>query len=249
MLKLIGVDRAALQCGAHWPIHQASAQALVRAGGQASALHNNCSGKHAGMLATAALLGLPTHGYELPDHPVQIEIKRVLSETCQVALDKDAMGIDGCSVPTYAMPLAALANGFARFGSGQGLLQARAAAAKRLMQACFAEPLLIAGRDRFDTDILRGLRQAAFTKGGAEGVHCASLPEFGLGIALKIDDGAKRAAERALREVLAALLPAARPTDEFVLRNWRGLNIGRIEASAGLKRALADALSQRATLA
>ena len=120
------------------------------------------------------------------------------------------MGIDGCSVPTFALPLAALAGGFARLGSGEGLPFERTLAARRLLHACFAEPLYVAGEGRFDTIVLRTLAPSCFIKGGAEGVHCAALPELGLGIALKIDDGAKRAAELVMSELLAALLPEAR---------------------------------------
>ncbi len=110
------------------------------------------------------------------------------------------------------------------------------------MKACFAAPVLVAGEGRFDTIVLRGLATSAFTKGGAEGVHCAALPGLGLGIALKIDDGAKRGAERALSELLAALLPKARTVlaDQLKgeLRNWRGLAVGRVAAGAALQQAL-----------
>jgi L-asparaginase II len=152
------------------------------------------------------------------------------------------MGIDGCSVPTWALPLGALAQGFARLGSGEGLSPERASAGQRLVRACFALPVLVAGEERFDTIVLRDLAPSAFVKGGAEGVHCAALPELGLGLALKIDDGAKRAAELALSEVLAALLPRARSVLAEQLAgqvlNWRGIRVGRVTASANLKRAV-----------
>ena len=112
------------------------------------------------------------------------------------------------------------------------------------MEACFAAPVLVAGEGRFDTIVLRGLAGTAFTKGGAEGVHCAALPELGLGIALKIDDGAKRGAERAMSEVLGALLPRAWAVLanelEGEVHNWRGLLVGRMAAGEELKRALRD---------
>jgi L-asparaginase II len=154
------------------------------------------------------------------------------------------MGVDGCSVPTYALPLGALAVGFARLGTGAGLAPGRAHAVQRLVRACFAAPEFVAGEERFDTIVLRGLAPKAFVKGGAEGVHCAGLPELGLGIALKIDDGTKRGTERALAEVLAALLPEARNVlaDHLAgdLRNWRGLHVGHVAASATLAQALAE---------
>src|SRR5207249_787739 len=131
----------------------------------------------------------------------------------------------------WALPLSALARGFARLGTGEGLNPQRASAAQRLVSACFASPVLVAGEGRFDTIVMAALAPAVFVKGGAEGVHCAALPELGLGIALKIDDGAKRATERALSEVLAASLPRARQglADQLdgELLNWRGLSVGR----------------------
>jgi L-asparaginase II len=146
-------------------------------------------------------------------------------------------------VPTWALPLGALAQGFARLGTGDGLSDARARAAMRLVRACFASPVLVAGEGRFDTVAISALAPAVFTKGGAEGVHCASLPGLGLGIAVKVEDGAKRGAERALAEVIAALLPEARFALADQLEgeslNWRSTVVGRIAAGADLKRALA----------
>jgi L-asparaginase II len=196
------------------------------------------------MLATAIHLGLDPKGYERPDHPVQIEIARVLSATCGIDLQPDVMGIDGCSVPTFALPLAALAQGFARVALGEGLAQPRADAVQRLMQACFAAPILVAGEGRFDTEAMRALAPACFVKGGAEGVHCAALPELGLGIALKIDDGAKRGTEVALAATLAALLRdakrALRDKFEGEIETLRGAHAGRIAASPELQSALSQ---------
>jgi L-asparaginase II len=113
----------------------------------------------------------------------------------------------------------------------------------RLVGACFASPVLVAGEGRFDTIVMSALAPAVFTKGGAEGVHCAALPGLGLGIAVKVEDGAKRAAERALAEAIAALLPEARPALadqlEGEILNWRVSVVGRIVVGADLKRALA----------
>ena len=242
LLAKAGLDESDLACGAHWPVSEAATRELIRAGRRPQAIHNNCSGKHAGMLATAVYLGLDPRGYERPDHPLQVMIARIISETCGVELERARIGIDGCSVPTWALPLGALAQGFARLGTGEGLSPERARAGQRLVQACFASPVLVAGEERFDTIVLRDLAPSAFVKGGAEGVHCAALPELGLGIALKIDDGAKRAAELALSEVLAALLPQARPVLAKQLAgevlNWRSISVGRVAASAELERAV-----------
>jgi L-asparaginase II len=243
LLAKAGLDESYLACGAHFPMSETAARELIRTRRPPQAVHNNCSGKHAGMLAACVHLGQDPRGYERADHPLQIRIAGIISETCGVALDRSRMGIDGCSVPTWALPLAALARGFARLGTGEGLDAARARAVKRLVGACFAAPGLVAGEGRFDTLVMSKLAPSVFVKGGAEGVHCASLPGLGLGIAVKVDDGTKRGTERALAETIAALLPEARPAlaDQLdgEIRNWRGACVGRITASADLQSALA----------
>ena len=243
LLGSAGLDESYLACGAHWPVSEEAFRDLVRGGARALPIHNNCSGKHAGMLAACVHLGLDPRGYERADHPLQVAIAGIISETCGIELNRDDAGVDGCSVPTWPLPLSALAQGFARFGSGAGLAAARARAAARLSRACFARPVLVAGEGRFDTIAMRALAPSVFVKGGAEGVHCAALPGLGLGIALKVDDGAKRGAERALAEVLAALIPDARTALaeqlEGEIFNWRGLCVGQAVASAALMRELA----------
>ena len=158
------------------------------------------------------ILGPDPVGYERPDHPVQIEIARVLSEICGVAVAAGAMGIDGCSVPTFALPLCRGGQGLCSVGSRTGPRHGAAKAARRLMLACFAAPVLVAGEGRFDTIVMTGLAPSVFIKGGAEGVHCAALPELGIGIALKVDDGAKREkAETALARPARQARSRARP--------------------------------------
>jgi len=243
LLGKAGLDESALACGAHWPISEKVTAELMRAGKHPLPIHNNCSGKHAGMLASAVHLGLDPRGYERPDHALQIRIGRLISEICGIRLSPDHAGIDGCSVPTWPLSLDALAQGFARFATGAGLAPARGRAAASLRRACFAHPVLVAGEGRFDTVAMASLAPSVFVKGGAEGVHCAALPELGLGIAVKVDDGAKRGAERAIAEVLAALVPEARTSLagelEGELANWRGMRVGQIVASADLLQALA----------
>ena len=240
MLARAGLDAAALKCGAHWPIHQPSAQALARAGGQASALHNNCSGKHAGFLCAAcAMQADPGHYFE-PAHPVQREVKAALESLTGAALAQDICAVDGCSVPTWAVPLNALARGFARFATGMGLPPERAKAAARLRAACAQQPWHVAGTGRFCTEIMRAFGARVFVKTGAEGVACAALPELGLGIAVKCDDGAGRAAEVMLAAALARFLSGeadravlarfVRPT----LRNWNGIEVGSLRPTAAI---------------
>ena len=232
MLVRAGLDASALKCGAHWPIHQPSAQALAREGGTATALHNNCSGKHAGFLCTACALDAERGTYIEPAHPVQRAVKAVLENLSGVSIAPDACAIDGCSVPTWALPLDALALAFARFGSGAGVAPERAKAAARLRAACAAHPWHVAGTGRFCTEVMQRFGARVYVKTGAEGMFCGALPDQALGIAIKCDDGAGRAAEVMMAATLsrllasaedrAALEPLLRPT----LRNWNGIAVG-----------------------
>lgn len=262
LLAKAGIGEELLACGTHWPISERGSRDLILAGKRPDPIHNNCSGKHAGMLATARHLGLDLKGYEHPEHPLQQEILRLIAESCGFDAKTAEMGIDGCSIPTYAFPLSALAVGFARLGAGNGLDARREEALTALMQACFAEPVLMAGEGRLDTIVLRGLKPSIFAKGGAEGVHAASLPELGIGIAVKVDDGAKRGAEAVLAHILAVLVPEAAsvlaPQLKGEISTWKGKTVGAIRPSAELEAALASlpALTsaagrkpQRATLA
>jgi L-asparaginase II len=231
MLSRAGLEPSALRCGAHWPINQAAAHALARGGGTAGALHNNCSGKHAGFLCTACALDADRASYVEPKHPVQREVRAVL----------EALGgraIDGCSVPTWALPLEALALAFARFGSGVGLAPERAKAAARLRAACAAHPWHVAGSGRFCTEIMQRFGPRIFVKTGAEGVYCAALPEQDVGIAIKCDDGGGRAAEVAMATTLAKLLPddraALEPFVRPALRNWNGIVVGQLRPAGAI---------------
>ncbi len=234
MLALAGLDEGALRCGAHWPIHQPSAHALARGGGTASTLHNNCSGKHAGFLCMACSIGAEPAHYLQPAHPVQRAVKATLEALTGTVISQDVCAVDGCSAPTWAVPLAALARGFARFGTGAGMTPERAKAAARLREACAAHPWHVAGTGRFCTGIMERFRERAFVKTGAEGVYCAALPEQGLGIAVKCDDGGGRAAEVMMAATLKRFLPVSldtltlEPLVRPSLRNWNGVAVGAI---------------------
>ena len=241
MLARAGVGPEALACGAHWPSGDKATRSLARSGGEPTPLHNNCSGKHAGFVCLACANGWSVAGYETPGHPVQRAVKAAIEETTGAALGADVCGTDGCSIPSYAVPLRALALGFARFGAGQGLAPKRAQAAERIRAAVAAHPHLVAGEGRFDTDAMRLLGARAFTKTGAEGVFCAALPQLGLGLAVKADDGATRAAQVMIAALIARFLPLSEaerarfePLLAPMLRNWNGLEVGRIAAAGAL---------------
>jgi L-asparaginase II len=201
-LERMGLSAADLECGSHLPYHEPSAAALIRAGKSPSAAHNNCSGKHAGFLATARHKGEPTKGYIAADHPVQRRVTRALEEVCGADLGRAPVGIDGCGIPTIGIPLEKLALGMARLADPAGLPDERRAAAERIRRAVAAEPFMVAGSGRFCTEVMAETGPAAFVKTGAEGVYCAALPEQGVGIALKAADGAGRGAEAAMAHLL-----------------------------------------------
>ncbi|MGO9702641.1 MAG: asparaginase [Xanthobacteraceae bacterium] len=241
MLSKAGLDASALACGTHWPSSQTAAFALARAGAAPSALHNNCSGKHAGFLCVACAMGIAYADYWRPEHAVQRSVRVVLEDLTGVALPDDCRAVDGCSVPTWAIPLANLAQAFARFGSGHGLEPRRAQAAARLRTACARKPWYVAGTGRFCSEIMGLLGPRALLKTGAEGVFCGSLPQLGLGIAIKCDDGAGRAAEAIIAALIArfvaiddtegtVLATFASPT----LRNWNGIEVGSLRVSEAI---------------
>jgi L-asparaginase II len=237
MLAAAGLDASALRCGTHWPMSQAAAYALARTG-TASALHNNCSGKHAGFLCLACALGAEHADYWRPEHKVQGEVRAAIADVTGAVLGTDVCATDGCSVPTWAIPLQNLATGFAKFTTGQGLSPSRAAAAARLMRACGQKPWHVAGTGRFCTEIMQIFGARVFVKTGAEGVYCGALPEQGFGIALKCDDGASRAAQAVMAAVIARFLPmseaerlALSPLLHPGLRNWNGFEIGAVRVT------------------
>jgi L-asparaginase II len=232
MLSRAGFDWSALECGAHWPTHQASARALARAGELPSALHNNCSGKHAGFLCTACAIGCEPNGYTAATHPIQREVKAAIENVAGMRID-DEPAIDGCSVPTWAMPLTNLARAFACLGTGRYLAPQRAQAARRLRKACATKPWFVAGHDRFCTEVMDHFGERVFVKTGAEGVYCAALPEQGLGVAVKCDDGAGRAAETLTAALVARLIKCEERDRALLDRlmnrtmcNWNGIVIG-----------------------
>jgi L-asparaginase II len=186
-------------------------------------------------------------GYVRPDHPVMREVTAALAAATGADLDHAPRGTDGCSIPTFAFPLRQLALGFARIGTGTGLSDGHARAARRLRQAVAASPFHVAGTGRLDTRLMQQLGERLFCKVGAEGVYGAALPEAGLGVAIKMDDGNNaRGAEVVLAAVVEALLRTDDATSQLLrsvsdaaLVNWNGIEVGRLQASAALRAALA----------
>jgi len=204
-LGRLGLAEADLEGGARPPLGEAAAHAQRAAGRPPSPLADNCSGKHLGFLATALHLGEPTAGYGTADHPVQRRVARALAEMGGFDLAAAPTATDGCRIPVIGMGLAALARGMARLAAPAGLAPERARAARRIVAAMAAHPRLVAGAGRFDSAAIAAAGGAFVTKSGAEGVHVAIIPRLGLGAALKIEDGAKRAADCAMAALLDRL--------------------------------------------
>lgn len=202
-LKRCGLSVADLECGIHTPSHGPSSDDLVRDGMPSQAVHNNCSGKHAAMLVTAKHLGDPTAGYIDYTHPVQQRVLGVLEQMCSLDLAAAPRGVDGCSIPTVAVPLGNLALAYARFADpGDEVPARRADAIQRIHAALTAAPQMIAGTGRYRSEIIRATQGKVLVKTGAEGVFCGAVPALGLGIALKCEDGATRAGEAMMTAIL-----------------------------------------------
>jgi L-asparaginase II len=231
ILAKAGNTESDYECGAHWPHERADVIALGKAGASPRAIHNNCSGKHAGMLALARQLGSPPSGYVKPEHAVQQAVAATLRDYCDVDINSAPVGVDGCSVPTWAMPLRKVALGFAR------MAQPSDEAGQRILRAVRAHPFMVAGSGRFDTQIMQRIPRL-FIKVGAEGVYCGCIPHAGLGFALKCDDGASRAAETAIAGVLLRLDVWTAPETEALIhfasrtqKNWNGIETGLVRAA------------------
>ncbi len=231
ILAKAGISETCYECGTHMPSSTEAAYHLVRQGEQPQAIHNNCSGKHAGMLALAKHLGAPLEGYVKVDHPVQRAVADCLSRYCDVDVSAAPFGIDGCSVPTWALSMHKVALGFAKLAASEE------PAPRWIIKAARAHPFLIAGTKRFDTRAMQAVPRL-FIKVGAEGVFCGCIPHAGLGFALKSDDGAMRGAEVAIalqlsqlsvwtEEEKLALLSLSYST----LTNWRKIDVGEIRAT------------------
>ena len=258
MLAKAGVDASALECGAHWPYNDAAMKALARAGQEPSALHNNCSGKHAGFVCLGCHLSNRAggddrraflRGYVKPGHAVMREVTAALQASTGWNLADTPAGTDGCSIPTYAIPLRHLAHAFARVGTGVGLSAEHARAAARLRAAVAKAPFMVAGSGRLDSRVMERLGARVFCKVGAEGMYCAALPTLGLGVAIKMDDGnTARACEVVMAAAIEQLLPLSGDEAAFMaalsdvpISNWNGIEVGRLRASATLRGTLPPA--------
>ncbi len=201
ILAKIGLDEGALACGVHPPYGRSESAALMRKGEAPRTVHNNCSGKHAGMLALAVAHGWEIEGYLEAEHPVQQRMLAEVARWSQLPQDELGTGIDGCGVVCFALPV----EGMARAFSGMAAAAARGEAAQRVVNAMTTHPFLVAGSGRLCTDLMVRSEGKIFAKIGAEGVYCAGVPESGIGVAVKVADGGERASGVALLAILQQL--------------------------------------------
>lgn len=201
ILAKAGADEGLLACGPQVPFSPRSAQALARAGDEPKRIHNNCSGKHAGMLALAVGMGWDPAGYHLPDHPVQRRMLAEIARWTRLSVGEIATGVDGCGVVCFAVPLDVMAASFARFAE-----QSRSdGGPSRIVSAMTAHPFMVGGTGRTCTDVMEVGEGAVFVKLGAEGVYAGGVPERGFGFAIKVADGGRRAVEVALVRTLGEM--------------------------------------------
>jgi L-asparaginase II len=245
MLAACGASESDLVCGPHASLNDDVAKEMTSRGEKPTKAHNNCSGKHAGMIALARH-GKWEGGYARPDHPVQQHCLAEVARWANLAADKVPLATDGCGVPCFALPLRNMALAYARLGAASlgdgvdGVPDDARGAAKELVGAMRAHPFLIAGTARLDTDLLDASRWRVIAKVGAEGVYCAMIPEQRLGIALKIEDGATRALGPALLGLLdvvaQGVIHGLDPYRSPAIKNTLGAAVGRIAPHISLQQ-------------
>lgn len=218
VLQKAGLDESALQCGTHWPGDTAERDRLIKADLQPTPLHNNCSGKHSGMLASTVALGADPATYLQLDQPVQQAILANMSALSGVPREDIIVAVDGCGAPVHGMGLRAMATAFARLCFPDDMPPAIQAAAPRIIAAMAAEPEMISGRGDFNADLLAAYQGRLVAKSGAEGLMMVGLTDRGLGLAMRAIDGSHRGLPAAMMELLARL----GATDDAVLEALAG---------------------------
>ena len=243
ILSKAGLDESALRCGAHPPADSESAAALIREGHEPAPIHNNCSGKHAGMLAACRHRGWPVESYLEPEHPLQREIAAIVAACCGVTSGVLPAGIDGCGVPTFYGTLGQVARAFAALADPRGCPDHRAAAIGRITGAMRTHPQMIGGRGRLATEVQARLGDRLVCKGGAEALFGIGLVADGWGVGIKIEDGNARAMGPAVVETLLQLGTIGRREAEDLaflhhppVRNRHGWDVGELRPSFRLEK-------------
>jgi len=254
--KKIGITEDMLQCGVHPPFHEKTAQRMLRNDEPLHPNRHNCSGKHTGMLAFTKMINAPFKTYLDHSHPVQKFILSTFAEMCGVPVDSIQLGVDGCSAPVFAVPLENAAAAFAKLCQPDDLPTERADACRAITSAMAAYPEMVAGPDRFDTDMMTKANGKVITKIGAEGYHgvgvmpgASKLFDGSLGITIKISDGdlSLRAGSvvcLAILEKLGVLskheLMDLKQYYTRPINNWRGTPVGEIRPTTEFLQMLDD---------
>lgn len=230
----VGIKEFEFICAPHMPYDEASATELVRKGQKPGVFCNNCAGKHSAIITTCKHLGEDPAGYDKYEHNAQKFLRKILTETMKVDHSKVPYGIDGCGIPTYAVPLQAMAVGMSTFINPKEA-PVRKAAADRILNAVRSFPFYISGSDSFNTAAIEKSQGRAIIKGGAEGVCCGVLPERKVAFAVKASDGASRAAQVVTASLLLQLgglteaeFKALAKYTQPAITNWKGDVVGQM---------------------
>lgn len=205
ILDKIGMSEDALECGAHMPGDADERKRLIRSGQEPGPIHNNCSGKHAGMLSAARAMDIDPDGYSQPNHIIQQAALQIVADVCDMAPGDIQQGVDGCGVVTFGMPLHNAATGYARFTTPETLPEKYQEGARRLAAAMAQFPVMVSGQGSFNTRLLQVCGQSLIVKGGAEGLYCLGIRGDDRGIAVKASDGSGRGLPPALLSMLDTL--------------------------------------------
>lgn len=234
IMKKAGIREENFCCGGHLPASEATAHEMIRRGLTPTPIINNCSGKHSGIIATCLHLKENPEGYEKLNHPAQVRLRKTLSEVMRFDHDKAHYGIDGCGIPTYAVPLQNLAIGMQALVNTRET-EKRRAASQTILDAVRREPFYLSGTDDFTTDFIQVTNGRCIIKNGAEGVFCGVIPEKGWAFAIKAEDGASRASQAATAFFLEKLgvlkeedKKSLRKYLEPKVKNWKGVEVGSI---------------------
>lgn len=229
LLRRIGLSVENLTCGTDWPESRSAREALLRGGLTSSALHNRCSGKHAGMLALAVALETDVAGYGAPTHPVQKTIAETVALMSGISRMRLATAPDGCGVPTFYLSLVRMAWAYALLVDPRGLSDSTAAAALMVSEAMRQHPDVVSGSGRLELRLAEASQGRLVLKSGAEGLFCVGIPDKGLGVAIKIEDGSNRA----MGSVLSATLAESGVFDDAAVSSLRDVIIRDIPNCSG----------------
>ncbi len=237
-LQKIGLSVSNFECGSHFPYDEDTKFEMIRNRVAATAIHNNCSGKHSGLLTTSVHLKENPKGYAKYDHPAQVRLRQTLGELAAINYDQAPWGVDGCGIPTYAIPLEKFALTWAAFldeSSASKFSAIRKESLRKILQAVQAEPEMISGTKGLCSRVVQVSQGRAFAKTGAEGVYAGLVPGQGLAMALKVVDGGTRAAELAAVHLLQkhkGLTPeeaqSVKPLTTATIKNWAGEVVGHM---------------------